>query len=308
MSNSQPIHLQFTSLKISGISSSIPIQHFSDVTTLSSMHPTQKFVRRHQHDLTSARVRTPADFCVSPLARHSRATVGSEDAAALGASCSNRTVFLNLSGWSSPVASDPLLPTWMSLILPSSCWFPLDVTARCVRLSNRHLLIISVFTGTIRTSPAPRSTRALFFSLTRSVSVILSLYALILAFPVKVLSMIVLIRSRQSSLCGFVAFPSAMQALRILGSLQCVRELQCPQTRRRIFWVQPLALFQPQSLCNGGPAPSLSAVTFFVNFNSGAHHLPRSATQTYIVVSLLSTFASHNSILGDCTKTAPVRS
>ena len=26
------------------------------------MHPTQKFVRRHQHDLTSAQVRTPADL------------------------------------------------------------------------------------------------------------------------------------------------------------------------------------------------------------------------------------------------------
>ena len=41
---------------------------------------------------------------------------GSGDADALGASCSNRTVFINLSGCSSPAASDPLLPTWMSLI------------------------------------------------------------------------------------------------------------------------------------------------------------------------------------------------
>ena len=107
---------------------------------LHRMHPTQKFERRHQHDLTSEQARTRS--CVSPLARYSRATVGSEDAAALGASCSNRTVLLNLSGCSSPAAPGPLLPSWMSLILSSSCWVFSDVTARCVRLSTRHLLII----------------------------------------------------------------------------------------------------------------------------------------------------------------------
>ena len=105
------------------------------------------------------------------------------------------------------------------------------------------------FSGTPGTYPAPRPTRALFFSFTRSVSTILSLYAFILAFPVKVLSMI----DRSDSLTTirqFVPLPlfHAMQALHSLCSLQCVRELQCPQTRRRIFWVQPLALFQPQSL------------------------------------------------------------
>ena len=59
--------------------------------------------------------------------------------------------------------------------------------------------------------------------------------------------MIFLILSRHSSSCGFVAF-HAMQALRILGRLQCVREVQCPQTIRRILWVPNLALFQPRSL------------------------------------------------------------
>ena len=41
---------------------------------------------------------------------------------------------------------------------------------------------------------------------------------------------------------------SEVQALRIVGSLLFVRELQCPQTRRGVFWVQLLVLFQPQSL------------------------------------------------------------
>ena len=48
----------------------------------------------------------------------------------------------------------------------------------------------------MRTSPAPHSTRVLSF--TRSVSAIISFLAFILAFPVKVLSMMVLIRFRHS--------------------------------------------------------------------------------------------------------------
>ena len=51
---------------------------------------------------------------------------------------------LNLSGCSSLAVSDPLLPTWMPLMLFSSCWVFSEVTARYVRMSNRHLLIISV--------------------------------------------------------------------------------------------------------------------------------------------------------------------
>ena len=79
--------------------------------------------------------------------------------------------------------------------------FP-DVTATRVRMSIRHLLLVRGFHRHI-----PRSTRADFLSFSRSVSAILSLYAFILAFPVKVLSMFVLILSWHSSLCGFVAFP-----------------------------------------------------------------------------------------------------
>ena len=65
-------------------------------------------------------------------------------------------------------------------------------------------------------------------------------------------------------------------------NLQCFRELQCPQTKRRIFKAQPPALFQQQSLAMEGPAPSLSDVTFFVNFKSGAticHGVPHKPSQ-----------------------------
>ena len=83
-----------------------------------------------------------------------------------------------------------------------------------------------------------------------------------------------------------------MQALHTLGSLQCVRELQYPQTRRRIFWVQPLAFCQPQSLAMG-PRSSLSAVTFFVKPNSGATihtNLPSSSIPKHHSESVLSNF------------------
>ena len=129
-----------------------------------------------------------------------------EDDDALGASCSNGTVFLNLSGCSSLAASNPLLPTWMSLIPFSSCWFSV-VSLPDASACRTAICSSSLFLGSTSTSPAPRSTRALFFSFTRSVSAILFLYVFILAFPAKVLSMIVLIRSWHSSSWGFVALP-----------------------------------------------------------------------------------------------------
>ena len=126
-----------------------------------------------------------------------------EDDDALGTSCSNHTVFLNLSASSSLAASDPLLPTWMSLILFSSCRVFCDVTARCVRMSNRHLLIISVPVFPYA-RPLHLAQLELFASLSLDLSQRFCLCMhFILAFPVKVLSMIVLIRSPHSSLCGF---------------------------------------------------------------------------------------------------------
>ena len=73
-----------------------------------------------------------------------------------------------------------------------------------------------------------------------------------------------------------------MQVPHSLDNLQCVRELQCPQTKRRIFQAQPPALFQPQSLAMGVPLLLFSAVTFFVSFNSGAaicHRVPHKPSQ-----------------------------
>ena len=209
MSNSQRIHLIHFSwdLRHLLLDAAPKLLRCNDFFVHSSrgMHPKQKFVRRHQHDLSSAQVRTPANF-ESPLAGYARATHGSEDADAFGASCSNRTVFLNLSCCSSLAASGSLWLTWTSLILFSSCWLsmmsPPDASAcRTATCSS------SVFPRSSGTSPAPRSIRALLFSFTRSVSAILSLHVSIVASPVKVFSSIVLVRSRNSSWRGFVAFP-----------------------------------------------------------------------------------------------------
>ena len=102
-----------------------------------------------------------------------------------------------------------------------------------------------------------------------------------------------------------------MQALRILGSLQCVREPPCQQTKPRIFSAQPPALSLNH---NPWHSPWLwGSRSFFVScdllrqLQFRSHHLPRSATQTFPVRRFSSiaqclsrpTFASHNSVLGN---------
>ena len=69
-------------------------------------------------------------------------------------------------------------------------------------------------------------------SFTRSISSNPSVYAFILAFPVKVLSMIVLIGIRH---CVALSLFHVMPAPHNLGNLQCVRELRWPQTRNEEF-------------------------------------------------------------------------
>ena len=119
---------------------------------------------------------------------------------------SDRTVVLNLSGCSSPAASDPLFPTWMSLIPTSSCWFSLMLSPPDASACRTTTCSSALFPGSTGTSPAPRSTQALFHSFTRYVSAILSFSHSSLLFPSK-FSMIVPILSRHSLQCGFLAFP-----------------------------------------------------------------------------------------------------
>ena len=82
--------------------------------------------------------------------------------------------------------------------------------------------------------------------------------------------MIVLIRSWHSSSYGFVALPCDVTAQHNPDNLQCVHEPLYLLTKRRIFSAQSTGALSTTILGNGGPASSLSAVTLFVNFNSGA--------------------------------------
>ena len=205
----------------------------------------------------------------------------------VGASCSNRTDFLNLSGCSSFTVSDPLWPMWTSLILFSSCCFSSSQmrphvdppSAPHSQVPETHPLCTS------------RSSRASFLSFTRSVSAIRSLYALILAFPVKVLSMIVLIRSRHSLLCGLITLPCDARAAQP-DNLLCDHEPRCQQTNRRIFLAQTSGIL---------------STTILVNGCHKSDHLPRRATQAIpvrrgpCIAQSLSrpTFAAHSSVLGN---------
>ena len=144
--------------------------------------------------------------------------------------------------------------------------------ARCDRMSISHLLLFPGFHS--RHLPAPRS-NGVSSSFDRSVSSILSLYAFTLALPVKVLSIIVLVRSRHSLLCGLIALPCGASAAQ-------PREPRCQQTTRKTFLARPLEFFPPRSLAMEVPLLLLSAATFCVNCNSGAtvcHGVPHKPSQ-----------------------------
>ena len=168
--------------------------------------------------------------------------------------------------------------------------------------------------GSTSTSPAPRSTRALFLLFTRCVSAILSLYASILAFPVKVLSMIVLSRSRHSSSCGFVALPCDASAAQPGRPPVCPRASMSADKTWNLLGSNSGAL-STTILGNGSPAPSLSAVTLFVNVNSGAticHGVPHKPSkfvdsQAPLSVCLVQLLPRTTPFLV-MHKTAPVRS
>ena len=82
-------------------------------------------------------------------------------------------------------------------------------------------------------------------------------------------------------------------------NLQFDREPRSQQTTRRIFLAQASGILSTAILVNGIPAPSLSAVTFFVNFNSRAticHHVPHKPLRP---MQSRPTFASQNSVPGN---------
>ena len=149
MSNSQPTHvIHFSSDLRHLLLDTNPTRlrcNDSFVHPSRRTHPTQKFVRRHQHDLTSAQARTPAD-----LASHRSQEIPEQQ---LG-----RKTLLHSELLAQIVQSSLTCQVVLHLLplvlfsqrgslsfCPRRAGFFPDVTARGVRLLNRHLLISSVF-------------------------------------------------------------------------------------------------------------------------------------------------------------------
>ena len=174
-----------------------------------------------------------------------------EDDDELKASYSNRTIFLNVSHESSYSVPDPFLPMWMSLIL-----------VRCDRMS------ISSFLGSTDAFPTSLSTGALFLSFTRSVSATLSLCAFILALHVKVLSIIVVIRSRYPIFCDFCRYSVQCQRCLIRTTSSMIASPMSAdnawKSYRLIHWNS--FNYNPWSWSSNSFSIRCN---FFVNFNSG---------------------------------------
>ena len=156
------------------------------------MHPTQKCIRRHQHDLTSAQIRTAAD-----LASHHSQDIPEQQSVLKTLLHSELLAQIVLFSSTCQVVLHVLSPI---LFHHFGCRSLCSCTA--VFLSSPYATacrsdICSPFPRSIDTHSATRAV-CLFF--TRSVSVSLSLYACILALPVQLLSQIVLIHSRDSLL------------------------------------------------------------------------------------------------------------
>ena len=195
-------------------------------------HPTQKFLRRHLHDRTFAQIRTPADFVSHhsediPEQQVGRKTLMHSEILAqiVLSSLTCRGCFFNCCLWSSFANVD------VCSLRAGFLWHhrqmgphvePPSAHHLCSRVPNAH-------------TPAPRSTRTLLLSFTRSVSAILSLYAFILASPVKDS-----LNDRSDRFRCFVMMwlcrsPMRCKRRTAWTNLQWVHELQCPQTKRRIF-------------------------------------------------------------------------
>ena len=255
-------------------------------------HPTQKFVRRHLHDRTFAQIRTAADF----VSHHSedipeqqvgrKTLMHSEILAQIVLSSLNCQIVLHLL---------PLIFFCQRGCLFSSCWLsmtsPPDAsTCRTAICSS------SLFPGSKSTYPAPRSTRTLLLSFTRSVSAILSLYAFILASPVKDSLNDRSDRFWCSSLCDFVALSCDATVAQSTSSESMSFNFRSRPILQRSFIHNPWWWGSLLLLVN---CDLLRQLQFW------SLHLPRSVTQTFpssrfpSITQCLScpTFASYNSIL-----------
>ena len=118
--------------------------------------------------------------------------------------------------------------------------------ARCDRMSIRHQLLVPKFHRHIACTSLNSSSSPLFHSLCLGDFVFVCIHP---GFSRQSSSLVVLIRSRHSLLCGLFALPCDTSAAKTpTTNLQCDREPRRQQTTHRIFLTRPLEFIPPQSL------------------------------------------------------------
>ena len=136
-------HIYFTFLEVSDIFSSIPLQHFSDATILTFILLVEYMQRWNVFTWLLHKYGPRPTWCLNTFTGCSRGTQGSEDKiwmysellAQIVLSSSIRSFVLHLLLL--------ILFRWLRCLSFFSFLFVLvlcDVTARCVCMSNRHLL------------------------------------------------------------------------------------------------------------------------------------------------------------------------
>ena len=268
-------------------------------------HPRQKYVRRHEHDQTSAHARTPADF----VSHHSQDIPEQQV---------GRKTLMHLELLAQIVLSSSTCPIVLLLLpliifcqrgclsfCPLRADFLYDVTARCVRMSNRHLLIISVpgFHGHISCTSLNSSSFPLSDSLSPSDSVLVCIHPCF--------SHQGSLNDRSDSLSAFVL----MWLCRF--SMRCKRCASWAASsvsvgfsvRRQNVESSRLNLWRSfnHNPRQWGSRSFLDSCDLLRQLQFWSHHLPRSTTQPFpirrfpSITKCLSspTLASHNSILGN---------
>ena len=283
------------SIEIFGIFISMPIQHFFDVATLSSIRLADYVQRRNVCMSTS----TWPEFCTgtvsgrscfSPLARYSRDTCVDRVADAFGASCSNRTVFLNLSSCPSFDVSDR--SSFANGDISHYVLFVFDC------MSIRHLLLSLGSPKHTSCTSLNSSSFPLFQSLCLGDSVSVCTHPCL---------------SRQGSLNdlsdSFSTFVVLWFDRSSMRCQRCTNQTKPPVSTDNTWNLLGSAsrILSTAILGNGGPAPSLSAVTLFVNSNPRGticHGVPHKhpqfvASHASLSVCLVERLPRINSVLGD---------
>ena len=175
---------QVTSLEISGIFSSIPFQHFSDATTPSSIHLTECIQHGNLYVVINMTWRLHKYRPRPTLCLTARRTFQSNSW--FWRRCCARTLSFLLKSYCLPQFVRLFFTCWLwssftNVDDSQSLFFVLvihDVTARCVRVSNRHLLIVFItgFHGHIPCTSLYLSSSPLSDSLSLSDSVLVCIH------------------------------------------------------------------------------------------------------------------------------------